>query len=360
MNKKAIVKLENVAKKFDKKTIIKNLDLEVYEGEFLTLLGPSGCGKTTILRLISGLETATSGNIYLDDIDVTYLDATKRQVNTIFQNYALFPHMTVKENISFGLKMKKIEKEEIDKQVKQIIKLVKLEGFENRYPRELSGGQQQRVALARGIVMKPKVLLLDESLGALDLKLKKQMQIELKRIQKKLGMTFIYVTHNQEEALTMSDRIVILNAGKIEQASSPVEIYKNPKSLFVADFIGESNILKGTITHTDKKYAKVEIDENITIDVINKDYQINDKVVLIIRPKDIRISLNNTKSGYKGIIKEHIYNGETTKFIVNISDTHELKVSDMDDMMYESGTKVYIRFDINDLIVLGDKNEKRK
>jgi len=360
MNKKVIVKLENVSKKFGKKTIIKNLNLDVYEGEFLTLLGPSGCGKTTVLRLISGLETATEGSIYLDDKNVTNLDATKRQVNTIFQNYALFPHMTVKENISFGLKMKKESEEKIKKEVHQIIKLVKLEGFEDRLPSELSGGQQQRVALARGIVMKPKVLLLDESLGALDLKLKKQMQIELKKIQKKLGMTFIYVTHNQEEALTMSDRIVILNNAKIEQADTPTEIYKNPKSLFVADFIGESNILKGTITKINKEYASVNIGDDILIDVINKDYTLNDKVILIIRPKDIRISLNNTKSGYKGIIKDSIYNGETTKFIVNISNNIELKISDMNDIIYEDGTKVYIRFDVNDLIVLGDKNEKRK
>ena len=361
MNKETIVKLENVSKKFGKKTIIKNLDLDVYEGEFLTLLGPSGCGKTTILRLISGLETATSGKIYLDNKDVTNLDATKRQVNTIFQNYALFPHMTVKENISFGLKIKKENKDKIEKEVHKIIKLVKLEGFENRLPIELSGGQQQRVALARGIVMKPKVLLLDESLGALDLKLKKQMQIELKRIQKKLGMTFIYVTHNQEEALTMSDRIVIINNAKIEQVDTPIEIYKNPKSLFVADFIGESNIIKGIIKSIDKEYVSIDIGDNILINAINKNYQLNDEVILIIRPKDIRISLNNTKSGYKGIIKDSIYNGETTKFIVSISENIELKINDMNDIMYKDGTKVYIRFDINDLIVLGvSKNEKRK
>lgn len=360
MDKKIIVKLDNVSKKFGEKTIIKNLNLEVYEGEFLTLLGPSGCGKTTVLRLISGLEKVTSGNIYLDNKDVTLLDATKREVNTIFQNYALFPHMTVKENISFGLKMKKIDEQEIEREVRKIIKLVKLGGFEDRYPSELSGGQQQRVALARGIVMRPKVLLLDESLGALDLKLKKQMQIELKRIQKQLDITFIYVTHNQEEALTMSDRIVILNNAKIEQVDTPINIYKNPKSLFVADFIGESNIFKGVVVHVDGGYASVDIGDGILIDVVNKDYNLDDRVVLIIRPKDIRISLNNTKSGYRGIIKENIYNGETTKFIVNISDNIELKVSDMDDVMYENGTKVYIRFDVNDLIVLGDKNEKRK
>jgi len=362
MDKKIIVKLDNVSKKFGNKTIIKNLNLDIYEGEFLTLLGASGCGKTTILRLISGLENATSGNIYLDDKDVTNLDAQKRQVNTIFQNYALFPHMTVKENIAFGLKMKKIDPQEIETRVNQMIKLVKLGDFENRYPSELSGGQQQRVALARGIVMRPKVLLLDESLGALDLKLKKQMQIELKRIQKKLGMTFIYVTHNQEEALTMSDRIVIINKGQIEQADTAINIYKNPKSLFVADFIGESNILKGTINQINSKYAKVDIGDNILIDVPNKEYEVGDRVVLIIRPKDIRLSLNNTKSGYKGIIKDNIYNGEITKFIVSISESIELKVNDMNDIMYENGTKIYMTFDINDLIILRDKDkyEKRK
>ena len=358
MDKKVIVKLNNVSKKFGKKTIIKDLNLDIYEGEFLTLLGSSGCGKTTILRLISGLESVTGGNVFIDDIDVTNLDATKRKVNTIFQNYALFPHMTVKENISFGLKMKKVDEVEIEKEVKKIIKLVKLEGFENRYPRELSGGQQQRVALARGIIMKPKVLLLDESLGALDLKLKKQMQIELKRIQKRLGMTFVYVTHNQEEALTMSDRIVLLNHAKIEQIDTPSNIYKNPKTMFVADFIGESNILKGIITDINKDIASVDIGDDIKIDVLNKGYKLKEQVTLIIRPKDIRIFLNNTKKGISGIVKESIYNGETTKFIVGISERLELKISDMNDVMYNDGTKVYLRFDINDLIVLGDKNEK--
>lgn len=358
MNKKVIVKLENVYKKFGKKTIVKNVNLEVYEGEFLTLLGPSGCGKTTILRLISGLETVTEGKIYIDDVDVTGVPATKRQVNTIFQNFALFPHMTVKENISFGLKMKKVNNDEIEREFKKIIKLVKLEGFEDRYPSELSGGQQQRVALARGVVMKPKVLLLDESLGALDLKLKKQMQIELKKIQKKLGITFIYVTHNQEEALSMSDRIVIINKSEIQQVDDPVSIYKNPKSLFVADFIGESNIFKGVVKCINDDIASINIGDNILIDVINNDYKINDNVLLIIRPKDIKISYNNKKNSYKGIIKDTIYNGEVTKFIVSISDNIELKTSNMDDVLYSGD--VYINFDIKDLIVIGDNNEKRK
>ena len=208
--------------------------------------------------------------------------------------------------------------------------------------------------------MKPKVLLLDESLGALDLKLKKQMQVELKKIQKKLGMTFVYVTHNQEEALTMSDRIVVIDRGKIEQVDSPANIYKYPKSLFVADFIGESNILKGNIFEISDKYAKVDVGDNILIDIVNNGYKVGDAVILIIRPKDIRLSLNNTKSSFEGIVTENIYNGEVTKFVVSISSNCSLMVSDMNDVMYEYGTRVFVRFDINDLIVLGDKNEKRK
>ena len=357
---KKIVELKNVVKKFDKKTIVKNVDLDVYEGEFLTLLGPSGCGKTTILRLISGLETVTEGNVYIDGVDVTHLQASKRQVNTIFQNFALFPHMTVKENISFGLKMKKVPDDEIEKEVKKIIKLVKLEGFENRYPRELSGGQQQRVAVARGVVMKPKVLLLDESLGALDLKLKKQMQIELKRIQKRLGMTFIYVTHNQEEALTMSDRIVIINHSQIEQMDTPINIYKNPKTLFVADFIGESNILKGVVDSIKEDHAIVDVGNDLMIEVVNEDYSVGQKVTLIIRPKDIKIHQNQTKNSISAIVTDNIYNGEITKFIVNINYSIELKVSSINDVWYDSGDNVFISFDINDLVVLGDKNEKTK
>jgi len=357
---KKIVELKNVVKKFGKKTIVKNVNLDVYEGEFLTLLGPSGCGKTTILRLISGLETVTEGSVYIDGVDVTNLPASKRQVNTIFQNFALFPHMTVYENISFGLRMKKVSEDEIDKEVKKIIKLVRLEGFEDRYPKELSGGQQQRVAVARGVIMKPKVLLLDESLGALDLKLKKQMQIELKRIQKRLGMTFIYVTHNQEEALTMSDRIVIINNSMIEQMDTPIDIYKNPKTLFVADFIGESNILKGAITDINEKIATIDVGNDLKINVINEDYKVNEKKVLIIRPKDIRMSKNETKNSIKAVVTDNIYNGEVTKFIVKVNDKMELKVNSMDDVWYEEGDIVYISFDINDLVVLGDNNEKRK
>ena len=245
--KKVMVKLENVTKNFDEKKIIKGIDLEIYEGEFLTFLGPSGCGKTTLLRTISGLEEVSSGKVYIDDIDVTNMPPQKRDVNTIFQNFALFNHMSVQKNIEFGLKMKKISKEEIEKRTKNIIKTVQLQDFANAMPLQLSGGQQQRVALARGLVNNPKVLLLDEPLSSLDLKLRKKMEIELKQIQKKSGITFIYVTHDQDEALSMSDRIAIINKGVIEQIDTPEDIYNKPHTLFVADFIGESNKFKANV-----------------------------------------------------------------------------------------------------------------
>ena len=245
--KKVMVKLENVTKNFDEKKIIKGIDLEIYEGEFLTFLGPSGCGKTTLLRTISGLEEVSSGKVYIDDVDVTNMSPQKRDVNTIFQNFALFNHMSVQKNIEFGLKMKKINKEEIEKRTKNIIKTVQLQDFANAMPLQLSGGQQQRVALARGLVNNPKVLLLDEPLSSLDLKLRKKMEIELKQIQKKSGITFIYVTHDQDEALSMSDRIAIINKGVIEQIDTPENIYNKPHTLFVADFIGESNKFKANV-----------------------------------------------------------------------------------------------------------------
>ena len=238
-----LVRLDGVDKSFGDKKIIKNLDLDIFEGEFLTLLGPSGCGKTTVLRLISGLETATRGHIILDGLDVTDIPARNRPVNTIFQNFALFPHLTVWDNIAFGLKMQKTPKAEIVKRVKSALKTVHLTGFEDRYPAQLSGGQQQRVAIARGIVMNHKILLLDESLASLDLKLKREMQTELKSLQQNLNMTFVYVTHDQDEALTMSDRIAIMNAGKIVQLGTPEDIYAHPKNDFVKSFISDIDLI---------------------------------------------------------------------------------------------------------------------
>lgn len=238
-----LVRLEEVRKTFGKKTIIHDLTLDVFDGEFLTLLGPSGCGKTTILRMISGLESVSEGRVFLEGKDVTDVPASLREVNTIFQNFALFPHLTVWENVNFGLKMKRVPRPEAARRVRSALRLVKLTGFEDRFPSQLSGGQQQRVAIARGIVMKHKLLLLDESLASLDLKLKREMQVELKKLQQQLGMTFIYVTHDQDEALTMSDRIAIMNSGRIVQLGAPEEIYTHPKNEFVKSFISDIDLI---------------------------------------------------------------------------------------------------------------------
>lgn len=356
---KVVVKLDNISKKFNDKFVIKNLSLDIYEGEFITLLGSSGCGKTTILRMISGLNHVTEGKVFIDNIDVTDMDPTKREVNTIFQNFALFPHMTVTENISFGLRMKKVDKEEIDKRVKKIVKLVKLEDFVDRYPSELSGGQQQRVAIARGVVMNPKVLLLDESLCSLDLKLKRQMQIELKKIQKKLGITFIYVTHDQDEALTMSDRIAIINKGVIEQLDTPQNIYNNPKTTFVADFIGESNILPGTITKTKKDTTEVKINKEITISIpSNEKDEIGNKINILIRPENIKVSTNILKDSIKGIVKDIIYDGAINKLFIELDEELSLKVNIQDEINFKEGSTVYLKIEKNNIVpIRGKKNE---
>ncbi|MBQ6283101.1 MAG: ABC transporter ATP-binding protein [Bacilli bacterium] len=353
MEKKVLVKLENVSKSFGSVEVIKNISLDIYEGEFLTLLGPSGCGKTTILRMISGLDDVTTGKVYIDDKDMTNVDATKREVNTIFQNLALFPKMTTKENISFGLKMKKVDKAEIDKRVDEVIKLVKLQGFEDRYPSELSGGQQQRVAIARSIIMNPKVLLLDESLCSLDLKLKKDMQIELKRLQKKLGITFIYVTHAQDEALSMSDRIAIINNGAIEQLDTPSNIYKYPKTLFVADFIGEANIINAKVLEVGDNEIKVSMLQDHVVDIkADSIFEKNQELKLVIRPENVRISKNELANGIKGSINDITYSGDSTKLLVNIPGSIDIKVCINDDNKYVYNDEVYVKFDSNYIIPL--------
>ena len=351
---KPIVKLENVSKCFEKnKYVIKNLSLNVYEGEFLTLLGSSGCGKTTVLRMINGLDNVSSGKVFIDDIDVTNVDPTKREVNTIFQNFALFPHMTVFENVAFGLRMKKLDEDVIKTRVNKVLKLVELKNLSERYPSELSGGQQQRVAIARGIVMNPKVLLLDESLCSLDLKLKRSMQIELKKIQKKLGITFIYVTHDQDEALTMSDRIVIINKGVIEQDDTPENIYRNPKTTFVADFIGESNILSGIIKKVYDDSIDVIANNNILLN-INKeeDYKTNDEIEVMIRPENIKISHNEMKNSITGIIDSAVYDGAVIKLFVKVDDNLILKVNTHGVVDYHENDNVYLKFEKDNIVAI--------
>ncbi|MDE6373534.1 MAG: ABC transporter ATP-binding protein [Clostridia bacterium] len=302
MNSGNIIELIDVRKEFDDETIaVDNFNLEVKKGEFVTFLGPSGCGKTTTLRMIAGFELPTSGKILLNGEDISKLPPNKRPVNTVFQKYALFPHLNVYENIAFGLRLKrnettvtdkkgnekvklvKLGKSEIDKKVKKALEIVDLEGFEKRSVSTLSGGQQQRIAIARAIVNAPEILLLDEPLGALDLKMRKEMQIELKNMHKKLGITFIYVTHDQEEALTMSDKIVVINDGEIQQIGTPTEIYNEPVNTFVADFIGESNIFNGAVVGKLKvKFC------GATFNCLD-DFEINDLVDVVVRPEDIKI-----------------------------------------------------------------------
>lgn len=298
-----IIELKDVSKAYGSNTILDNLTLNIKKNEFLTLLGPSGCGKTTTLKIIAGFEEADTGEVLFDGKDISSLPPYKRQVNTVFQKYALFPHMNIYENIAFGLKIKKKSKDEIDAKVKEMLKLVALEGFEKRKVDSLSGGQQQRVAIARALINEPEVLLLDEPLGALDLKLRKEMQIELKRIQQRLGITFIFVTHDQEEALTMSDTIVVMNKGKIQQMGSPEDIYNEPSNAFVADFIGESNILDGVMLED----FKVEFC-NATFECVDKGFNKNELIDVVIRPEDIKIVESN-KGMLKGIVKSVIFKG---------------------------------------------------
>ena len=348
-----IVRLEDVSKRFGKTDVIKNVSLDIKEGEFITFLGPSGCGKTTLLRIISGLESVTNGKVFLGGEDVTNVDPTKREVNTIFQNFALFPKMTVYNNVAFGLKMKRIPKDELDKRVRRVIKLVKLEGFEDRYPAELSGGQQQRVAIARGVVMNPKVLLLDETLCSLDLKLKKYMQVEHKKIQKKLGLTFIYVTHAQDEALSMSDRIAVINKGVIEQLGTPSDLYMQPKTVFVADFIGEANIVEGRVVKQHKGKVTLSIFGGTKISIKAQDhYERGEIVKVIIRPEDVKVSTRPSEGCLSGVISDFTYGGENTKLIIDLDPETSVKSSIIDEEKYKYGDTVYIKFEEKYIVAL--------
>ncbi|NLK64596.1 MAG: ABC transporter ATP-binding protein [Tissierellia bacterium] len=323
----AIVSLINVEKSFGKNKVVKSMNIEVKEGEFLTLLGPSGCGKTTTLRMIAGFEDATSGIIKVQGVRVEDKEPFERDVNTVFQNYALFPHMTVFDNIAYGLKIKKRPKDEIKKRVNEMLDLVQLKGYENRKPDALSGGQKQRVAIARALINNPKVLLLDEPLGALDLKLRKQMQVELKRLQKKLGITFVYVTHDQEEALTMSDRIAVMNEGVIEQLGTPREIYDRPLTKFVAGFIGESNIFDGKVISVNDGIIYVETSAG-TMKVKGNGFEAGEDIHVSIRPEHIKVSADSVEGfNLRGKIKDNIYMGTFVKTSVDLKDKTEIKYS---------------------------------
>ncbi len=300
---KVLIDLKNISKSFDGQMVLDDLNLYIRENEFLTLLGPSGCGKTTTLRILGGFETPDTGNVIFDGRDITQLPPNKRQLNTVFQRYALFTHMNIAENIAFGLKIKNKSKTYIDDKIKYALKLVNLEGFEKRMPDSLSGGQQQRIAIARAIVNEPKVLLLDEPLGALDLKLRQDMQYELIRLKNELGITFIYVTHDQEEALTMSDTIVVMNQGYIQQIGSPEKIYNEPENAFVADFIGDSNIINATMIE-DKL---VEI-LGTRFPCVDTGFGTNKPVDAVIRPEDVILS-SPAAGRMQGIVTHLIFKG---------------------------------------------------
>nr|WP_243125454.1 ABC transporter ATP-binding protein [Clostridium amazonitimonense] len=314
----------------DGEPVVKGISLDVEKGEFLTILGPSGCGKTTTLRMIAGFEQLTGGELYIDKEEVSSKAPYERNVNTVFQNYALFPHLNVFDNIAFGLTMKKVSKAEIKQKVNEMIKIVRLEGYEKRMPSQLSGGQKQRVAIARAIINNPKVLLLDEPLGALDLKLRKQMQLELKHLQRELGITFIYVTHDQEEALTMSDRIAVMNEGNIEQIASPEEIYERPTTKFVADFIGETNLIEGKVSSIEKEDVLLEVEEGEKIRVENSDFSIGELVCIAVRPERLKIKEKPDRGDewLRGTLKERIYIGAALRTVIELNNGREIVINE--------------------------------
>lgn len=339
----SIVSLIDVEKRFGSNLVVRKMNMEIYEGEFLTLLGPSGCGKTTTLRMIAGFEDATSGIIKVQGERVENREPYQRDVNTVFQNYALFPHMTVFDNVAYGLTIKKVPKDEIRQRVAEMLELVQLTDYERRKPDELSGGQKQRVAIARALINRPKVLLLDEPLGALDLKLRKQMQIELKRLQKKLGITFVYVTHDQEEALTMSDRIAVMNAGVIEQLGTPMEIYDHPLTRFVAGFIGESNIFDGTVTAVEGDLLRVDTPAGKLL-TRGSGFAVGEEMHVSIRPEYLEAG-ERSADGFDlpARIKDFTYMGTVVKTALDMADGTELKLSRFEqDANAHEGDKVYL------------------
>lgn len=354
-----IVRLNEVEKEFDGVKVVKKLSLDIKEGEFLTLLGPSGCGKTTTLRMIAGFSEATSGQIMLEGVDVSGLKPNERNVNTVFQNYALFPHMNVEDNIAFGLVEKKVPKAEIKERVSEMIKLVQLEGLEKRKPAQMSGGQKQRVAIARALINKPRVLLLDEPLGALDLKLRKQMQLELKHLQQKLGITFVYVTHDQEEALTMSDRIAVMHEGVMEQIGTPDEVYNHPKTKFVASFVGESNILESYVRSVDGDLLHIDLEAGKAA-LHAKGFGVEEMIYICVRPENVKLSETPVEHfSIRGKVIEHIFAGSVVKTEVELLTGQILKVaSHPNDDHVEVGKRVYVHWRPKDAIIVHTVEEQ--
>ena len=340
---KKIIELKNISKNFEDQQVLKGIDLNIYENEFLTLLGPSGCGKTTLLRIIGGFEEPSNGQLIFDGKDISKVPPYKREVNTVFQKYALFPFLNVADNIAFGLNLKKMDKDVIEKKVSRMLELVGLKGFEKRDVTLLSGGQQQRVAIARDLVNEPKVLLLDEPLGALDAKLRKDMQTELKKIQKEVGITFIFVTHDQEEALSMSDTIVVLNDGVIQQIGTPMDIYNEPQNRFVAEFIGESNIIEGNMI----KDCLVNFD-GIDWECVDKGFKDNEDIEVVLRPEDMDV-VEPEAGKVSGTIISKVFMGVHYEYLVETKNRN-YKVHTTEN--YEIGKKVGLTIDPFDIQVM--------
>ena len=344
-NRENIIEIKNVSKSFGEKCILNNVSISVKQGEFLTLLGPSGCGKTTLLRMIAGFGSPDSGEILINGTDITDMPAHERPVNTVFQRYALFPHLDVYENIAFGLKLHKVPEDEIDKRVRKVLKMVSMNDYEDRDVESLSGGQQQRVAIARAIVNQPKVLLLDEPLSALDLKMRKDMQIELKEMHRKLGITFIYVTHDQEEALTLSDTIVVLDNGDIKQIGTPTDIYNEPQNAFVADFIGESNILNGKMI----KDKLVEFAGH-EFECVDEGFGENVAVDVVVRPEDIYITNKVESAQFTAKVKSCTFKGVHYEMFVDTDKGYELMIQDYN--AFDEGSTVGMFIKPSDIHVM--------
>ncbi|OGT63607.1 MAG: putrescine/spermidine ABC transporter ATP-binding protein [Gammaproteobacteria bacterium RIFCSPHIGHO2_12_FULL_45_12] len=349
-----VVELRGVYKKIHDHDILHGINLEVREREFLTLLGPSGCGKTTLLRLISGFETATQGQIFIDGEEISKLPPDKRPVHTVFQSYALFPHMSVYDNVAFGLRCQKISEKEIRLRVAEVLNMVKLEKYVDRKPAQLSGGQQQRIAIARAAINRPRVLLLDEPLSSLDYRLRKTMQIELKQLQRKLGITFIFVTHDQEEALSMSDRVVVMHEGYIEQIGTPRQVYEEPQNLAVAKFIGEANIYDGQVVSTsDNRQVLVTIFNKTRAAKTKRVFQPDEKVHVLIRPEDVRVwgqaEVTDTDDMFAGVVEDATYKGTTVDLMVKLNNSKTIAATmffdeDDDRLEYKVGEQVWVNW----------------
>lgn len=353
-----IVEIEGVNKIYGSNHVVKDLNLSIEEGEFLTLLGSSGCGKTTTLRMIAGFEEPTSGTIMVEGERVEEKEPFERNVNTVFQSYALFPHKTIYDNIAYGLKMKKVPKAEIRERVTEMMEMVQLSGFEKRYPSQLSGGQKQRVAIARALINRPRVLLLDEPLGALDLKLRKQMQLELKRLQKKLNITFIYVTHDQEEALTMSDRIAVMHDGIIDQLASPTEIYEHPATKFVATFIGETNIYDGCITRIEDGIAVMTLENGAVSVKCPEDFSLLEYATISVRPEKMKFAASPVEGfELEAQVKDYIYVGSVLKCIVSLPNGNELKIERLAGQdLPPIGSKCYPYWKVEDAVLIHNES----